>query len=231
MPRIISNETRWILRATRQIGAVFRSAFFASLFALGSLAATPASAATNYIYNADGTVTDQNTALIWKRCAEGQTWTGSTCSGTPTTYTWEGANLLTNAGGSAWRLPSISDLQTIVDMTAFDPTINATAFPNAPSSVYWSDTEDVVNPNNGQYVNFTYGNTSALNKANLFYVRLVRGTATTTGGGTSGGGTGSVSITSRGMGESRPIASNDSAEGRAKNKRIDVVIVPEAPAK
>jgi OmpA-OmpF porin, OOP family len=38
-------------------------------------------------------------------------------------------------------------------------------------------------------------------------------------------GTG-VPIASRGMGESRPIASNDSPEGRAKNKRIDVVISP-----
>ena len=34
----------------------------------------------------------------------------------------------------------------------------------------------------------------------------------------------------QGYGESRPVASNDSPEGRAKNRRIDVVITPEAPA-
>jgi outer membrane protein OmpA-like peptidoglycan-associated protein len=35
-----------------------------------------------------------------------------------------------------------------------------------------------------------------------------------------------VPVASQGYGESRPVASNDTFEGRAKNRRIDVVIVP-----
>jgi len=35
-----------------------------------------------------------------------------------------------------------------------------------------------------------------------------------------------VPIASQGYGESRPVASNDTFEGRAKNRRIDVVIIP-----
>ena len=36
----------------------------------------------------------------------------------------------------------------------------------------------------------------------------------------------SVPITNQGYGESRPIASNDTPEGRAKNRRIEIILVP-----
>jgi hypothetical protein len=36
-------------------------------------------------------VLDTATGLVWRRCAEGQAWTGSTCGGTPVTLTWQAA--------------------------------------------------------------------------------------------------------------------------------------------
>lgn len=38
-----------------------------------------------------GMVLHKPTGLIWKRCAEGQTWDGMTCTGEPTLFSWAGA--------------------------------------------------------------------------------------------------------------------------------------------
>ena len=63
--------------------------------------------------NNDGTVTDPNTGLTWMRCAMGQTWDGSTCTGTASTYTFDQANALsgtvTFAGQNDWRIPNIRE--------------------------------------------------------------------------------------------------------------------------
>jgi len=69
-----------------------------------------------YRDNQDGTVTDLRTGLQWKRCSEGQSWNGSTCTGKAKEYTWKEAMSLRSefAGLSDWRLPSVHDLITLV---------------------------------------------------------------------------------------------------------------------
>jgi len=64
-----------------------------------------------YRDNQDGTVTDLHTGLQWKRCSEGQTWNGSTCSDKAKEYTWNEAMSLRSkfAGHSDWRLPTIQN--------------------------------------------------------------------------------------------------------------------------
>lgn len=42
---------------------------------------------------------------------------------------------------------------------------------------------------------------------------------------------GTIGITATGYGESRPVANNETTVGRAKNRRIDVVIEPQFDAK
>lgn len=63
---------------------------------------------------------DPDTGLIWMRCSIGQTWTGSTCSGTPIKLSWQDANdyfQLFNQDGFAgkkdWRLPKVEELVTL----------------------------------------------------------------------------------------------------------------------
>ncbi|MBK7001892.1 MAG: DUF1566 domain-containing protein [Rhodoferax sp.] len=108
--------------------------------------------------NANGTVFDPKTGLTWMRCAMGQTWDGSTCIGTASTYTFDQANALTGtvpfAGQSDWRMPNIRELQTIVDRSVYSPAIDSVAFPNTLGSSFWSGSPDDGGSSYAWYVYF-----------------------------------------------------------------------------
>ena len=115
-----------------------------------TLLATPSTPTSDFTVNRDGTVTHNKTALIWKRCAEGQTVrnldNGISCSGTPTSFAWEEASQLNSdfAGYADWRLPTIAELQTIIEWErSSSPTINTAIFPinlNVQNGYYLSAT-------------------------------------------------------------------------------------------
>lgn len=145
-------------------------------------AASSAFAAKTYTDNGDGTVTDPTTGLQWMRCSMGQTWDGTTCTGTASTYTWDQANALSNmvtfAGYSDWRLPNIRELQTIVDRSVFGPAIDSGTFPNAPNWNFWSNSPSARSLSFDSSIalsaNFNYGESSASSKSYPLPVRLVR---------------------------------------------------------
>lgn len=140
------------------------------------LAATPVAAATTptsaFTDNGDGTVTHATTGLTWKRCIEGETWTGAACSGIAQYYTWSEANAL---GTGEWRLPTIAELLTIVERDAYDPTLNTAIFPAQSVPQIWSATTDASYPSGAWYVDFKIGNQYSRDKAYTYPVRLVRG--------------------------------------------------------
>jgi hypothetical protein len=109
----------------------------------------PQSAPTGrFIDKNDGTVSDTQTRLMWKKCSEGQT--SSDCSGGAlVAYNWQEALQLVelvaniNSGGgfanhTDWRLPNIKELRSIVEQACTDPVINLNDFPNTPSGEFWS---------------------------------------------------------------------------------------------
>ncbi|MDP4028453.1 MAG: DUF1566 domain-containing protein [Gallionella sp.] len=75
-----------------------------------------------------------------------------------------------------WRIPSPRELLTLVHAGTSLPSIDTTYFPNTLfASPFWSGSSYIPNPISAAYVYFHNGGTSAGNKTNVLYVRLVRG--------------------------------------------------------
>uniref|UniRef100_UPI004056AAD6 Lcl C-terminal domain-containing protein n=1 Tax=Candidatus Electronema sp. TaxID=2698783 RepID=UPI004056AAD6 len=127
--------------------------------------------------NADGTVSDSKTKLMWKRCPEGYTYTSpNTCTaGATATYTWSVALTLpaTFATYTDWRLPNVKELQSIVEEQCSAPAINVTAFPNTPSSKVWANSPSAAS-GYAWYVDFSTGTAVDALKTQSYGVRLVR---------------------------------------------------------
>ncbi|MGI9213861.1 MAG: DUF1566 domain-containing protein [Methylococcaceae bacterium] len=138
-------------------------------------------AADRFVVSADGQeVTDTKTGLIWRRCAEGMRFNGSTCTGSVKTYTHENALRRATAEGArtgvAWRLPNVKELASIVDRSRVSPAIDPKAFPVTQSAWFWSSSPYAGKPNDAWVVDFGDGNVDGyVNRDNTFAVRLVRG--------------------------------------------------------
>jgi CRP-like cAMP-binding protein len=125
--------------------------------------------------NADE-VTDTLTGLIWRRCSENQSWTGSTCGGTATLMVWELA--LDTAAGAAgggvrWRLPDVKELASLLE-DHMNVEIDSEAFPHTRRHCYWSSTHQASHPRGAWYVSFKGGHVSHMLRGNRCAVRLVR---------------------------------------------------------
>ncbi|WYD80496.1 MAG: DUF1566 domain-containing protein [Candidatus Electrothrix gigas] len=144
-----------------------------------------------YIDNLDGTISDTQTGLMWKRCSEGQA--EINCEeGKVKKYQWNDAvqrfKNVEYADYKDWRLPTIDELKTLVYCSngvkdkdngkcndgSEKPTINQQAFPNTPVTIYWSGSPVANYSDFAWCVNFS----SVYSYANFrnfdFAVRLVR---------------------------------------------------------
>nr|WP_296747740.1 DUF1566 domain-containing protein [Thioalkalivibrio sp.] len=119
-------------------------------------------------------VRHEPTGLEWRRCAEGMSWTGTGCTGSANTWIWQAALRHADAV-SGWRLPSISELRTIVERCRTGPAINQQVFPNTPSPSFWSSSPSAERSDLAWGVNFHNGSDLWLSKSHPFRVRLVRG--------------------------------------------------------
>ena len=93
--------------------------------------------APSYTDNGNGTVSDNNTNLMWEqKTADG----GS--GDKERTYTWKDALAycedLILGGFSDWRLPNPKELDRIVDLERSNPATDTTYFPNTKNGFYWT---------------------------------------------------------------------------------------------
>jgi hypothetical protein len=115
---------------------------------------------------AAGTVTDTATGLMWQR------------TNASSTYTWEQAlvyceNLIL-ATYTDWRMPNAKELQSLVDYSRFNPSIDTTAFPDSAAVGNWSSTSYAGTTHPAFAVDFYFGTLYGANKTSSNYVRAVR---------------------------------------------------------
>ncbi len=159
-------------------------AFFLAVVAPSCVAAQcvnnipPSNPSIVYQDHGNGTVTDTRTALMWKRCSEGQNWNGSSCVGEASAHPWSSALALAEsvnyAGHGDWRLPNIKELRGLVEECRANPAINDTVFPNTPSSVFWSSSPRAGFANYAWSVGFGDSDGDG-RRDRLSQVRVVRG--------------------------------------------------------
>jgi len=145
-----------------------------------------AGAPLSYTDNGDGTITDNNTGLMWEKkvgtngclhCVNDTfRWSGD---GSQETI-WDWLDPVNAEGGTGfagfddWRIPNVKELQSIVDYEHTDPSIDPIFGPTA-ASFYWSSTTGDFNPADAWGVNFFNGFVGLSTKFEVRRVRAVRG--------------------------------------------------------
>ena len=164
-----------LLALAISLAAPARAACTAGQPVAGSAETTPSS---DFLIIPGGLVANPKTGLIWKRCAEGETWSGTTCTGEALTFDWRGALTHSVAAGDGdsnqWRVPNRNELASLVEFCGHGSAINLAIFPNTPGERFWSSTTFEVEPSRAWDVYFSDGYVGASGKSNQQHLRLVR---------------------------------------------------------
>jgi hypothetical protein len=129
----------------------------------------------SYSVTSTDLVSDPTTGLTWQRKVA--TRSGSSCTG-PGLFTWNEAichcNSLSLPGAtSGWRLPSRSELTSILAFRTGNPMIDTVAFPDTPGEVFWTSSLDA---GGAWMIAFNSGGISVNGDTSQTYlVRCVRG--------------------------------------------------------
>jgi hypothetical protein len=114
--------------------------------------------------NGNNTVTDSRSGLEWQQTVV-------------SSYTWLDAKAYCaslSLVGAGWRLPTKAELESIVDVSRYNPAIDPVAFPSAPSTAFWSSSPTVDTAGYGWIVVFNDGDSTVSGPLVPRDVRCVR---------------------------------------------------------
>ncbi len=107
-------------------------------------------------------VIDGKTGLTWQRGVA------------PVGKTWADAKAYCPTVGANFRLPSVKELLTIVDLTKSDPAIDTAAFPGTPATYFWTSSAVAGSSISAWLVHFNKGDAYDVVVSNTSQVRCVR---------------------------------------------------------
>jgi hypothetical protein len=107
-------------------------------------------------------VHDASTGLTWQQTLD------------PRSFNWSEAGIYCAGLGNGFRLPSVKELEIIVDDTRQFPSIDMTAFPNTPSEYFWTSSRWSGLPTTAWVVGFNYADSNGYVDTMPLRVRCVR---------------------------------------------------------
>lgn len=141
-------------------GIAAKTSTFLARCVSGSRASTPPPA--RYDIGSDGTVTDIKTHLTWQAAPA------------PTDLSWGDGLEYCQGLGPGWRLPTLLELQTLIDETQVTAAVDRATFADNPDESYWTSSYFDSNPTVAWLVSMGYGGTFSLPMSDLWGVRCVR---------------------------------------------------------
>jgi hypothetical protein len=141
------------------------SVLIAIFIMFAALLGGTSSGADRFVDNGDGTVSDNQTGLMWQKTDDG------------TKRNWDDAGMycenLVLGSYDDWRVPRIDELLAVVDYGVFSPASDPVF--GSRSNYYWSGSTPAFNPDVAWSVYFGNGNAGWPAKTGTYYVRCVRG--------------------------------------------------------
>ncbi|MBI4689003.1 MAG: DUF1566 domain-containing protein [Nitrospirae bacterium] len=142
--------------------------------------------------NADTTITDNLTGLIWTKDAGTPTYTGSSSTCTGGTKTWTAAidyvaclNTNNYLGHTDWRLPNINELESLVNAEQSNSAtwLYSQGFNNVQSFYYWSSSTYADDTGYAWYVYMDYAYDTSYNLLDYDYFAFTVTSSTSKSGG------------------------------------------------